>query len=117
MSTLAKHFMSTLPENLNYESIAFGAFMVSLQNAYVDMNYPTDTIPTMVFYPGNHICIELLDGSALAFAATHDLFIPGCKVYWIKDFASLIDAKNYVAPLAGASHNDNVREFFTKTRH
>ena len=115
--TLATQFMSTLPKNFNWESIYMGSFLNNLVCLYIENDCPTEPPPTIAFYPGHHHCIELYDGSALAFATNTVLDTPDCKVYWIKPFASYSDAKNYVAPLAGASHNDNVREFFTQTKH
>lgn len=115
--TLATQLMSTLPENFNWESIYMGSFLNNIISLYIENDCPTEPPPTIAFYPGHHHCIELYDGSALAFATNTALDLPDCKVYWIKPFASYNDAKNYIAPLAGASHNDNVREFFQQTRH
>lgn len=122
MKTIATHFMSTLPKNFNYESILFGSFMNTLQSAYVDLGYPVDTVPTIVFYPGNHHCIECYDGSALAFASTADFFDIKCKIYWIKEFTCLPEAKEYVAKLSSPAHNDTKagdtpRTFFNQTKH
>lgn len=123
MNTLSATIMSSLPENFNWQSITFTSFMTKITDAYIDLGYPVDQVPTIVFYPGHHHCLELYDGSSLGFATTHDLFELACKVYWIKQFASLSDAKEYVAKLALPSHNDNnsltaaEREFFQQTKH
>lgn len=115
--TIAKAIIANLPENFNWQSIYMENFIKALVYLYQKNNYPTDIPPTIAIYPGNHHCIELYDGSALAFFTDKDLDISDCKVFWIKAFESYTDAKNYIAPLAGASHNDSVREFYTQTRH